>query len=138
MHMLLRKAGIVALCAGALASAGLAAAGPNDTVGATSASTRACFLARQVEGFAARGEKGVNLRVHRDVYQMDFFGPCIEIQDSDQISLRSRGGGDFICNGPDADLVTYSKIGNPRRCTVNNLRKLTPDEVAALPKSEKP
>jgi hypothetical protein len=37
----------------------------------------------------------------------------------------------------DAEIISPSTIG-PQRCPVNKIRKLTPDEVKALPKHARP
>jgi hypothetical protein len=52
------------------------------------------------------------------------------------IALISRGS-DYICSGIDAEIVTPSPIG-PQRCAVRNIHKLTPAEIAALPKRARP
>jgi hypothetical protein len=104
---------------------------------ATAKAPRQCFWTRSANGFAAQGEKIVNIRVGvKDVYQFEMFGPCFDIDWSHRIALISRTGSQ-ICTGMDADIVTPSAIG-PQRCHVRSVRKLTPAEVAALPKGAKP
>ncbi|MGA0606403.1 DUF6491 family protein [Phenylobacterium sp. VNQ135] len=98
---------------------------------------RQCFWARQVNNFAAEGDRVVNVRVGvKDIYRMELFGTCPEIDWTQRIAIVSRGGSS-ICSGLDADLIVPSSIG-PQRCTVRNIRKLTPEEVAALPPKAKP
>jgi hypothetical protein len=92
-----------------------------------------CFWSRSVSSFAAPNENVVYLRVGvHDVYEADLFGACPDVDWSQAIALISRGSS-FICSGLDAEIVTHSTIG-PQRCPVRNIRKLTPAEVAALPK----
>lgn len=96
-----------------------------------------CFWTRNANGFAAQGDRLVNIRVGvKDVYQFEMFGPCLDIDWSHRIALVSRSGSQ-ICTGMDADIVTPSQIG-PQRCHVRSVRKLTPAEIAALPKGAKP
>jgi len=98
---------------------------------------RQCFWANQVNNFAAEGDRVVNVRVGvKDIYRLEIFGTCPEIDWTQKIAIVSRGGS-TICSGLDADLVVPSSIG-PQRCTVRNVRKLTPEEVAALPPKAKP
>ncbi|HVI32211.1 DUF6491 family protein [Phenylobacterium sp.] len=98
---------------------------------------RSCFWARNANGFAAADEKTVNIRVGvRDVYQFEMLGRCTDIDWSQKIALVSRGSSS-ICTGLDAEIVTASPIG-PQRCPVRAVRKLTPDEVAALPSRARP
>ena len=98
---------------------------------------RQCFWSHQVNGFASRDDRIVNVRVGvKDVYQFEMFGRCNEVDWANKIALVSRGGSS-ICTGMDADIVTPTSIG-PQRCPVKAVRKLTPAEVAALPKGARP
>jgi hypothetical protein len=100
----------------------------------------ACFWARNVDNFAAENdERTVNLRVGvHDVYQLTLFAPCQDIDWNQHIVLRSRGS-DWICEGSnlDAEIDTHTSIG-PQRCPVTSVRKLSPAEIAALPKDGRP
>jgi hypothetical protein len=98
---------------------------------------RECFLNSNVSGFAAQGNEVVNLRVGvKDFYRLDLMGPCFDVDWNMRIALVSRGS-NFICAGADAEIISRSEIG-PQRCMVKSIRKLTPVEVAALPKGSKP
>jgi hypothetical protein len=96
-----------------------------------------CFWTRNVDGFAAPDEHTLNVRVGvRDVYQFEMLGACPDIDWNQRIALISRSGSN-ICSGMDAEVVTHSPIG-PQRCAVRSVRKLTPEEIAALPRRAKP
>lgn len=98
---------------------------------------RQCFWTSQVNNFAAQGDEVVNVRVGvKDVYRLEIFGTCPEIDWTQKIAIVSRSGS-TICTGLDAELVVPSTIG-PQRCAVRNVRKLTPAEIAALPPKAKP
>ena len=100
-------------------------------------SARQCFWSHQVNSFAAQGDRLVNLRVGvKDYFQLELMGPCPDVDWTQKIALVSRGGS-TICSGLDAEIVTPSPIG-PQKCPVKSVRKLTPTEVAALPKGAKP
>lgn len=100
---------------------------------AASSPPRQCFLARSVTSFKAADRENVYVRVGvKDVYAFKLLGPCPDVDWTLQVALVSRGS-DFICSGLDAELVVPSPIG-PQRCPVQDVRKLTPEEVAALPK----
>jgi hypothetical protein len=129
-----------AMAAGALALSALAVstAGATDAKPDAKARTNQCFWVRSVESFAAPDSRTVNVRVGvRDVYQFDMLGPCNDVNWSDRIALVSRGGSDIICTGMDADIVTRSVTGQ-QRCAIRSMRKLTPDEIAALGKRAQP
>jgi hypothetical protein len=98
---------------------------------------RECFLTKFVEGFAAPDDKNLYVRVlARDVYHFEMFGPCMDIDWNNRIALVSRGS-DWICDGMDAEVISHSPIG-PQHCFVKSIKKLTPDEVKALPRRAKP
>lgn len=98
---------------------------------------RQCFLASNVTNYSAVDERTVNVRVGvNDVYELKLFSRCPDIDWSHKIGLISRGGS-WICDGFDATIIVDSTIG-PQRCTVDKVRKLTPDEVAALAPKAKP
>lgn len=122
----------------ALASAGLApafAAEPAPDAGAKP--QRQCFSARNVSNFSAVDDRTVNLRVGvKDIYRLDLFGPCHDIDWEHEIAIQSRGSS-WICSGLDATIITKSPTG-PRRCAVRTVRKLSPAEIAALPPRQKP
>jgi hypothetical protein len=96
-----------------------------------------CFWTRNANGFAAQDDHTLNIRVNsRDVYQFAMLGSCPDMDWNQRIALISRGGSN-ICTGMDAEVVTHSPIG-PMRCAVRSVRKLTSEEIAALPKRARP
>ncbi len=104
---------------------------------ADKAALRECFWTRQANGFAAQDDHTVNVRVSvRDVYQFKLLGSCPDIDWNQSVALISRGGSN-ICSGMDAEFVTRSPIG-PQRCRASAMHKLTPDEIAALPRKARP
>jgi hypothetical protein len=98
---------------------------------------RQCFFARNVNGFSAVDDKTVNVRVGvRDVYRLELLGPCPDIDWTWELGLKSRSS--TICTGLDADLIVPRNAVGPRTCPVRTVRKLTPEEVAALPAKYRP
>lgn len=127
------KTKVLAAAAAALLAAGAAPASSADKP----KGPRQCFWNHQVNSFAAQGDRIVNLRVGvKDYYQLELFAPCPDVEWTQKIALISRGSS-TICSGLDAEVVTPTPIG-PQKCMVRNVRKLTPTEVAALPKGAKP
>ncbi|MFN3511839.1 MAG: DUF6491 family protein [Phenylobacterium sp.] len=127
----------LALAAGAvLSTAGAAAAQAADPQPAAKAD-RQCFWTRNVSGYTPVDDQTVNVRVGvRDVYRMELMGICPDVDWSHQIGLVSRGGS-HICTGLDATIVVNGPLG-PQRCPVKSIRKLTPEEAAALSPKQKP
>ncbi len=104
------------------------------------APARSCFFSRQLSSFSAAGEKTLNLRVGvNDYYQLKLLGRCTELPWTQVIGLQTRGGSDFICSGLDVTVIVPRPGGGaPERCMATSLRKLTPEEVKALPPKQKP
>jgi hypothetical protein len=93
---------------------------------------RQCFPVQSVNSFTAVDRETVNIRVGvSDYYQIKFLAPCHDIDWALSAGLRPRGGGSFICNAMDVDVVTPSPIGQ-QVCHVSSLRKLSETEVALL------
>ena len=97
-----------------------------------------CFYTRMADGFAAPDEHTLNVRVGvRNVYQFEMFGPCLDMDWAQRVALVSRSGS-WICNGMDAEVITHATGLGRQRCMVRHMRKLTPEEIAALPRHGKP
>lgn len=128
---------VIALAA-ALGAPSLAAESPGGAAPAAKPG-RACFLASNADGFSAKDDHTVYVRSGvRDVFELTLFQPCIDIDWALHIGLRSRGS-DFICEGNNVDVqvISPSPIGH-QHCEVTAVRKLTPEQVAALPKKDRP
>jgi Family of unknown function (DUF6491) len=127
----------VALAAGAAALVALSAMPAAAKSPQPQPQQNQCFWTRMIDGFAAPDDHTLNVRVGvRDVYQFQMLGPCPDIDWNQRLALVSRGGSN-ICSGMDAEVITHTPIG-PQRCAVRSMRKLTPEEVAALPRRAKP
>ena len=98
---------------------------------------RQCFWTHQGTNFASSDSRVVNLRVGvKDIYQLEMFGRCNDVDWTQKIAVVSRGGSN-ICSGLDAEIIAPSTLG-PQRCPVRTVRKLTVEEVKALPKRARP
>jgi len=99
-----------------------------------------CFWTSRIENFAAVDEQNLYLRVGiHDVYRAKLFSNCFDIDWVHHLALISRGSS-LICEGPnlDVDVIVRDVAAGRQRCAVTEIRKLTPDEVAALPKGARP
>lgn len=128
---------VASLATLSLAASGPAAARSPKEPEAAAKPAKPCFWTNQVNSFASNDDHIVNVRVGvRDVYQLEMFGRCNDVDWSHRIALVSRGSS-YICSGLDAEVISPSPIG-PQRCPVRSVRKLTPAEIKALPKHAKP
>jgi hypothetical protein len=100
----------------------------------------ACFWTSRIDNFAAVDEQNLYLRVGiRDVYRAKLFSDCFQLDWVHHIALVSRGSS-VICEGSnlDVDVIVRDVALGRQRCPVTDIRKLTPDEIAALPKGARP
>jgi hypothetical protein len=96
-----------------------------------------CFWPSEVNGFTSVDDRHVNLHVGvKDVYQVELLSPCPDIKWTEKLGLDTRGS-TMVCTGLDVTIVSPSPIG-PQRCPARNLRKLTPEEIAAQKHRAKP
>lgn len=97
-----------------------------------------CFYTKNVTSFAAPDDHNLYVRVGvRDVYHFEMFGPCPDMDWNQRVALVSRSSS-WICNGMDAEVVTHATGIGRQRCMVRHMEKLTPEQVAALPKRARP
>ena len=127
----------IAASAGLLATAAAAPGFTRSPEEPAAKTHRQCFWTRQISSFASNDDRIVNLRVGvKDVYQLEMFGRCHDVDWANGIAIKSRGSS-YICSGLDAEVIAPSPIG-PQRCMVSKVRKLTAEEVKALPKHARP
>ena len=118
-------------------SASAVAVGAPDSKGKPA--NKSCFFHSELNGFSAPDEHTVYVRVSvNDVYRLETFGPCMDLDWTMGIRLVDRGGGGWICVGDPADVVYRQSGIGEQRCPVKVAAHLTPDEVKALPKKSRP
>ena len=138
------KKSLAALASIVAVSAAAVVALPAERVVAQPAAPKAspaCFWIRNVDGFAANDTTTLYLRVGMNqVWELKLFANCLNLDWVHHLGIRNRGAGSNICEGPNPGIdVVVRDIGIGRQsCPVTGVRKLTPDEVAALPKNARP
>ena len=97
----------------------------------TRTAARQCFLPRTVNGFNAIDRDTVYVTTGpRSIYRLEIIGVCPDIDWSQRIGIRSTGGGSWVCQGMDAELIVPGPTGVDR-CPVTSVRKLSEAEVEA-------
>ena len=121
------------LAAAAIVALGGVAASAQEPA-AKAKSGRACFRVNDVRSWeGVRGGK-VIIRAGRDqFFEATFIGPCPEIDMTQEIVIHAQVG-QRVCEGED---TTISLKGRGS-CRADLWRKLTPEEVAALPRRDRP
>jgi len=103
--------------------------------------TRDCFISSAWRGWSApQGADALYMRVHtNDIYRVDLApGTRIHRYGSDFLVNQVRGSS-WVCSALDLDLALVDYNGGFHRGIVaTNLRKLTSEEVAALPREDLP
>jgi hypothetical protein len=128
--MSLRRILPAVLALGVAATVAAAAPAPTKPAGG------ACFWSRDITNWRDVGERQVNLEVlHRDVYRLDLAFDCPSLHFAHQSLILDAAGGGPVCASSLPDVIVP---GQAVRCPVTRITKLTPEEVKALPKKERP
>lgn len=121
------------------AAAALAAACAQQAAGAPTAaasgptSGRECFNARSVSSFTPHGRDEIDIQAGaRRYFRLTFAGVCENTNWARRVAVVARGGGSFICQGFDAELIVNDPGSGPQRCLVNSVRRLSDEEARAL------
>lgn len=123
----------------------LAAAAAFGLAGAAHAATASpakpvtpCFFSRDWMGWRAPDDHTLYLRVNvKDIYRVDLVGGSSSLLWPDSHLISEVRGSDSICNPIDLDLkVANDHIVEP--LFVKALTKLTPEQIAAIPKKYLP
>lgn len=106
---------------------------------AAPASTSSCFRMRDMHNHSVVDPNTIYVSVGmHDVYRITSSNACFTAKwSSDPLIIRVAGGSDIVCKPIDLDLKVGG-TGGPSPCIVSGIQKLTPAEVAAIPKKLRP
>ena len=101
--------------------------------------TGQCFRSNDIRNHTVVGRDTLLLAVNsRETYRVTMKGGCLAgAISSDPIITRSPPGSPIICKPIDMD-IAIGRPGFPSQCIVDSIVKMSPEEVAALPKKLKP
>jgi hypothetical protein len=107
---------------------------------ASAGDTKQCFRGRDWENWTAPGDGDVILlRVNlHDIYRIELSPGSHVRKDADRFLISKERGSDWICGPLDLDLQLSDHSGFREPLIARSLRKLTPEEVAAIPPRERP
>ena len=127
---------LIAAAAASLGLAGVAhaATAPADATNAT----RNCFLSRDWQDWRGATPEKIYFRVNtHDVYEVDLSGGSNMVTDPSNHLISNQRGSNWICTPLDLDLkISDGHIVEP--LFVKSLTKLTPEQVALIPKKDRP
>ncbi len=118
----------------AAAVAGCAPA-PGQTAGAMAAADtaapRACFRPSEIRNFRSDTPQTVYVRTSAaDVFQVQASGGCRGLDTANAIELRPQVGTGRVCAG---DMATLTVLGARDTCRVRAVKRLSEQDLAALP-----
>lgn len=94
-----------------------------------------CFRPDDVNGFTVIDDRTVDVTISpKNVYRLTLFSPSPDIDWSLRIGIYSRGRS-WVCSGYDAEIIVPDATGR-RTYPVTEVRKLTPEELAAEKKKQ--
>lgn len=98
-----------------------------------------CFSVSRIANWAKADDKIVYVRVEGGaVFQITLAGQCLKPARTGVNTLSfATNMSDDVCDPMDLTVIVATSLA-PLRCPVNGLRRLTPEEVAALPAGSKP
>ncbi len=101
---------------------------------------RSCFHSLDWEGWTASSDgDALYLRVgRRDVYRVGLTPGSRARKDHDDFLINQLRGSRWICAPLDLDLMVSNRMGFQVPLIARSLRKLTPEEIAALPPKDVP
>ena len=123
---------LAAMLAGAVVTDGTAETSPK--------ANAHCFSSTQFDGWRAAGATTLYIRANVDrIYRIELTHACAALAAPDaQLVLNIRSGS-TICSATDVALsVTQPFLGIPEPCFVKSMTELSPAEVAALPRAQRP
>jgi hypothetical protein len=114
-------------------------AGASSAVAATNSEHAPCFFITQWNGWKAPSPTVVYLGVNmHDVYRLDLAAPSPQLQWPDVHLVSVNRGSNSICSAIDLQLAVSDNHGFKQPLFPKRLTKLTPEEVAAIPKQFRP
>ncbi|HZZ35197.1 MAG TPA: hypothetical protein VFE03_05695 [Caulobacteraceae bacterium] len=124
-----------------LVAVGVAALSVAPVTAATAAPTapRSCFFVTQWQGWKAPTPDTLYLGVGmRDVYKVELSGASPMLQSPGVHLVSIHRGSSSICTALDLDLKVSDGHGFTEPLIARTLTKLTPEEVAAIPRKFRP
>lgn len=137
---IVRKLVPLVLAAGLAALSPGCAPAPASTSGGASAmaEVRPCFNVSQVHNFRTAAPDTLYLRARvSEVFELRT-SPCPGSDFANALTIVPDGPGDQLCPGDRARLQTSGEGTTGLTCVARVVRKLTPEQAAALPDSAQP
>jgi hypothetical protein len=120
----------------------LTACAPAPRTGATTGAQpeRQCFSSATVTNFRQGDIGRIYLKAgHRQVFEVEAAGACPDLDDANFLAIQSDYSvGSRLCVGDSARITVRGSTTPLTTCRVRINRRLTADEIAALPDRQRP
>lgn len=125
----MKRTGCITVLGGALVATSCAAP-PNAGPSAVQQAGGQCFLAGEVNSFAP-SQDYIDVRVGASRYfRLTVAAGCPDIDWSAKIGVRAIGGGSWICQGHDAELIVPLPSGT-QQCQISAVTPITKEQYLA-------
>jgi len=125
------------IAAGLIAAIGLSAGAA--FAGVSAKDRTPCFFITQWEGWKSPSPNVIYLGVNmHDVYRVDLSAGSSQLNSPNMHLVSINRGSSSICSALDLDLKIADSMGFAEPLIASKLTKLTPEEVAAIPKKDRP
>lgn len=103
----------------------------------TGLGSRQCLRVADARNFAVAGERTLNVKANiNEYYQLEIAPNCQGFNFENVVGLKSRTVNPYACEARELEILTSVQSGG--RCEVLSMRRMSAEEVAALPAREKP
>lgn len=132
------RAAAVAAAFATAATAGLAAA-PAGAAGHQQLANADCFSTTDWQGWSAPTPEVLLIRVrNHSIYRVDLSGGSYQLKSPGAFLIHQVWGSARVCSAIDLDLSVADDVGFKQKLIPQSIRKLSPEEVAAIPKKDLP
>lgn len=121
------------------AAAPALAAGADDAAAKAPAAKRSCFYMSEWDNWSAPDRDTLYLKVrNRDVYQVDLSHGTSMLTSPGVHLVSIQRGVDSVCSPLDLDLRVSDGWGMAMPIMAKKITKLSPEQIAAIPKKDRP
>lgn len=122
-----------------IATASVGVAGVAGAAQAMPADGRSCFFINQWNGWSAPDSQTLLLKVgQRDVYKVTLNSDSRQLRAPGVFLVSQVRGSSSVCSARDLDLTVADSGGIREPLFLGQMTKLSPEEVAALPRKDRP
>jgi hypothetical protein len=133
------RTGLLTTALLAASAPAFAASAPDEAKGAAAKPARSCFYLSDWDGWSAPDRDTLYLKVrNRDVYQVELSHGTSQLTSPGVHLVSVVRGIDSVCNPLDLDLRVSDGFGFAMPIMAKSITKLSAEQIAAIPKKDRP